>query len=65
MSPCYKCDARSADCHAICEAYKKFVVDNEKEREHIYRERTKYDDIKEFRSIQVHRFYRKHGLKQY
>ena len=31
-APCYKCEKRTVNCHAHCEAYKKYDGENKKRR---------------------------------
>ena len=32
-APCFNCEERTSECHAICERYQQYAKENEKKRE--------------------------------
>ena len=61
MNCCYNCPKRKAHCHADCEEYKKFSVENAKRRDERGKRRATEQGIYEHVQKSVESVQRRHG----
>jgi hypothetical protein len=53
--PCYGCSERSAECHAVCEAYRIYAEENARAREERRKLYPVHDMLRDFRTKYLHR----------